>query len=578
MSSDPKDSKDVVPASEAPTTIDAIMAKIKDDTRSVPLGNCTFALSPTDLGSLTISWTPHNANPSDPQKTFQVNLNNHIGNVGGQLVWGGTDFSESCDDIKLIDNTTVLSAKCRHTHFTDSNRNEIRLRDSQDTAISVVRELDLKDHIIYDRALDGGSFNIVAGDPDFSRVISSASWMKYAIITQPDMGSFLRQKPVQNAVGDVAERTVAQIMHQTELVLAQVVKAALDAIKKQAKELIADELDRLAKRAALTTGYASGFGAFAQMHDAAYHVMAEHSEPFKSLRLLAPPPPTDEGSGDGGSGSGGGGSGDGGSGGGGSGDGGDPLSTLDPIAFVDAAPYLRPARSTRLRPTGPAAHHCLTPHATRLRRARPAARARFTRPLPAARRLHTRSPHAPTSQGLTALARRSLPAARTRPPLGARQLPTRCSPQAPGSPNPLLAASARHPPLRSPPDSHFLIPAGCPLSSACRSTREASSSPPAQHAARRCTGGERTLRMGHLTGRPAAPRILACARAREPSMYRRWARALAAGGLSPGGCGLSHIMVVLSRGIVMACFRLIETHVALQTSFGVILTHSFIDW
>jgi len=256
------------------TSIDAIMEKVDRETRSMPVDDCEFKMDdPNDLANVTLSWK----SPAGVDKSLKVNLDLHIGNVGGQLVWGGEDFSMSCKETTL--DKTVLVTKCR-CHFSDS----MLLHDKGGEELYIERRLDLKDHIIYDKALEG--FNVVSADSQFSRVISSAKWMKYAIITQPDMGSFLSEKAVQDAVSGVAERTVAQVMHQTEQVLAEVVKVALDMIKQKAKDHIANELKRLIKTAALSTAYSSGLGEFEQMEEAhrmAYNAIAPHMGAFKSL-------------------------------------------------------------------------------------------------------------------------------------------------------------------------------------------------------------------------------------------------------------------------------------------------------
>ncbi|KAF8146585.1 hypothetical protein K438DRAFT_1780786 [Mycena galopus ATCC 62051] len=270
-----------VPTPASPTTIDDIMKKVEEKNSSVALEECEFTMGePDDPVKLTITWK----SPTGEDKNFVVNLGRYIGNVGGQLVWGGKGFNESCENPHL-EEKTVLVAQCRCT-FRDSGGKEIHIYDGEGKVLYVERRLDLKNHIIYDKAHAGGSFNLVGADDEFSHVISSAKWMKYAIITQPDMGSFLREKAVKDAVSMVAARTVAQVMHQTEQVLAEVVKVALDMIKQKVQDHIDHELDRLVKTAALSTAYSSGLGGFTQMEDAhrmAYHSIAPHMEAFKSI-------------------------------------------------------------------------------------------------------------------------------------------------------------------------------------------------------------------------------------------------------------------------------------------------------
>ncbi|KAJ7474094.1 hypothetical protein FB451DRAFT_284341 [Mycena latifolia] len=126
--------------------------------------------------------------PRSPDKfdSTELNLDEHVGDIGGELVWGGIDavnFSNSCEQIRL--DGTLLIASCRRG-------NE-----------AIQAELNLNEHIAYNSARR--CFMAIVPDIAFTELMSSANWMNFTVITQPHMSAFLKNPAFQTAISSVAQ-------------------------------------------------------------------------------------------------------------------------------------------------------------------------------------------------------------------------------------------------------------------------------------------------------------------------------------------------------------------------------------
>ncbi|KAJ7440194.1 hypothetical protein FB451DRAFT_141994 [Mycena latifolia] len=174
--------------------------------------------------------------PRSPDIKFNstdLNLDEYVGNIGGELVWGGdavdaVKFSESCESIRL--DGTLLLALCRH---------------GKDEPVQA--ELDLNDHIAYNSTRR--CFVAVVPDAAFTELMSSANWMNLTVITRPDMRSFLKNPAFQNAISSVAQRAIDEVMNQMKEVMALAVEEAVAMVSAKSEEYVQREMETLIKMA-----------------------------------------------------------------------------------------------------------------------------------------------------------------------------------------------------------------------------------------------------------------------------------------------------------------------------------------
>jgi hypothetical protein len=176
-----------------------------------------------------------------------IDLDEYVENIGGELFWGegGIRFSESCHDIRL--EKTFLLASCPR---------------GRDDSEFVQAKLNLDDHIGF--IADRTCFEAVALDPAFTELVSSANWMNFAVIMQPDIRSFLRNTAFQNTIMDAARRTVGEVMHQMMEEMTRAVETAVKRIGAESEGYIQSEMDTLAKKATKTAAY-TGLGQVTMM-------------------------------------------------------------------------------------------------------------------------------------------------------------------------------------------------------------------------------------------------------------------------------------------------------------------------
>ncbi|KAJ7229370.1 hypothetical protein C8J57DRAFT_1534513 [Mycena rebaudengoi] len=195
------------------------------------LNDCQLDLA---FSILTIS-----PNSPDEFNSTTVDLDEFVGNIGGELVWAGgaVKFTESSTNIRL--EGQFLVAMCSVG--------------SDDSGV-VEAKLDLDEHIAYVPARR--YFVAVTPDPAFSELMSSTNWMNFTVVTQPDMRRFLAHPAFQAAISGVARRAVEEVMNQMKAVMAEAVEQAVMQVSAQSQEYVQNEMETLIKKATKTAAYA----------------------------------------------------------------------------------------------------------------------------------------------------------------------------------------------------------------------------------------------------------------------------------------------------------------------------------
>ncbi|KAJ7145557.1 hypothetical protein C8R44DRAFT_863431 [Mycena epipterygia] len=171
-------------------------------------------------------------------KTITVNLDEHVGNHYGQLVWGDRKFSESCKNLRLDGTLLFAMCRCEAGEFIES-------------------KLDLNDYFTY--ATTRHCFEPVIPDAAFAEMISSAGWMNVAVITQPDMRGFLTNPAFQGAIRGAAQRAVEEVMHEMREQISLAVEKAVNMVSAKSEEYVQWEMETLIKKATMTTAAAAAY-------------------------------------------------------------------------------------------------------------------------------------------------------------------------------------------------------------------------------------------------------------------------------------------------------------------------------
>ncbi|KAJ7145519.1 hypothetical protein C8R44DRAFT_34 [Mycena epipterygia] len=171
-------------------------------------------------------------------KTTTVNLDEHIGNHYGELVWGDRKFSESCKDLRLDGTLLIAMCRCEDGEFVKST-------------------LDLNEYFIY--ATTRRCFEAVVPDTAFTEMMSSAGWMNVAVITQPDMRGFLTTPAFQGAIRGVAQRAVEEVMYEMREEMSRAVEKAVSMVSAKSEEYVQWEMETLTKKATMTTSAAAAY-------------------------------------------------------------------------------------------------------------------------------------------------------------------------------------------------------------------------------------------------------------------------------------------------------------------------------
>jgi len=171
---------------------------------------------------------------SDTEPT-EIDLDEHVGNLEGELVWGSGGFSETSDRLRL--DGTFLLASCAVSG----------------SAKVVAARLNLDDHIVYMAARR--RFEPVPADPELVQLMASPDWMNFTVITRPDMAAFLRNPAFQNAISGVARRAVDEVMAQIREEMMRAVEEAVKKVSQESEQFVESEMEALIKKATKTAAY-----------------------------------------------------------------------------------------------------------------------------------------------------------------------------------------------------------------------------------------------------------------------------------------------------------------------------------
>ena len=131
-----------------------------------------------------------------PPKCSTLNLDDYIGNINGELIWGKKGFTKSSQKITLEGG--YLKAEC---------------------------ELEDKSKFVPARLYLGGFLMVINGKleirefTDISELLSEVPWMKFKIVAQPDISLFHGHQAVRETVSRAAELAVEQA---TEIVISKI--------------------------------------------------------------------------------------------------------------------------------------------------------------------------------------------------------------------------------------------------------------------------------------------------------------------------------------------------------------------
>ncbi|KAJ7145536.1 hypothetical protein C8R44DRAFT_845043 [Mycena epipterygia] len=174
----------------------------------VTLADCELVF---DVQTVTLT-----IKPGSPDIDTVVNLDEHVGNIGGALVWHGSDvkFSQSCSGIRL--EGALLRATC-----------------TGGDGGSVEATLDLNMHLTY--VTSRHCFEVVIPDRELTQFMSSSSWMNFAVITRPDI---FTNAAFQKAVKDVAQSSVNEVKDEMKQAMELVIEQAMALVIEQAKFML----------------------------------------------------------------------------------------------------------------------------------------------------------------------------------------------------------------------------------------------------------------------------------------------------------------------------------------------------
>ncbi|KAJ7688062.1 hypothetical protein B0H17DRAFT_1203254 [Mycena rosella] len=191
------------------------------------------------------SWIIHVSWSSGVQFNLTtLNLDDHVGNLYGELVWGHQKFNVSCKDVRLEGTLLVASCDCGNKQWKEAR-------------------LDLEEHITY--TIARRCFEAILHDPAFTEMMSSAAWMNVAVITQPDMRGFLKNPAFQETIKGVARRAVEEVINEMREEMSRAVERAVSQVSIRAEEHVQYEIQSLTKRATLNTAAYSGLGGLTVM-------------------------------------------------------------------------------------------------------------------------------------------------------------------------------------------------------------------------------------------------------------------------------------------------------------------------
>ena len=158
---------------------------------------------------------------------ISIDLNLHIGNVGGQLQWGGTDFSKTCNSIHL--EGFFLVANC----LVLGQKNYMTTR------------LDLRTHF----RISGGAIIYVETNKKLSMMLSEVPWMKFKVVAEPDLSIFGSHQVVKETLATIAESTVKHVTIEMHKKLTIAMEEAIKVITASAIEYVSLQMEHAVRDA-----------------------------------------------------------------------------------------------------------------------------------------------------------------------------------------------------------------------------------------------------------------------------------------------------------------------------------------
>jgi len=166
--------------------------------------------------------------------TSKIVLDKHIGNIDGQLVWHGENFSQSAEDVRL--DGTILRARCK--------------RASHNGGGYVETSLELKEKL----RNDNGILMMIAYDEKLSVALSEVPWMKFKVVAEPDFAVIASHPVIRGTLTQISNSTVEHVTSQFEMLMAAALATTIKLVTESAREHIEQSLvvmtQNLAKEAA----------------------------------------------------------------------------------------------------------------------------------------------------------------------------------------------------------------------------------------------------------------------------------------------------------------------------------------
>ena len=147
--------------------------------------------------------------------TSSIDLNDYIGNINGQLTWGYKDFKKSSRGIVLKDGYLIAECKNEREQYVTSR-------------LELTKGLHC----------DAGKLEVMVPkiNPEFSKFMSEAPWMKFKVVTEPQMDLLLTHKVVQNSFESIAETTVKHVTSRMTRLMSVAIAAAVEEVTISAME------------------------------------------------------------------------------------------------------------------------------------------------------------------------------------------------------------------------------------------------------------------------------------------------------------------------------------------------------
>ncbi|THU80370.1 hypothetical protein K435DRAFT_809939 [Dendrothele bispora CBS 962.96] len=169
--------------------------------------------------------------PDEPPITSRLELNDHVGVMGHNLVWGRSGFFSVCKNVTLDGHT--LKAEFRHSGTND---------------VPASSSLDLARYIqVYDGRLE---LKVTESSDELSRIFSEVPWMRFRVVTVPLDASVMVQRPsFKAAFSSLASRTSKHVeVEMKHTLAAEDSESIIQDIQTSTKEEVKKEMTSFVER------------------------------------------------------------------------------------------------------------------------------------------------------------------------------------------------------------------------------------------------------------------------------------------------------------------------------------------